>query len=215
MRRQVYIVWFIIFILWVLFRANFYFPEWIDELIVKPLIFVVPVLAVVWVWENRSLKELGLSTNWKNLFLDLYIAVVLGVLFAIEGLLSNYIKYGQFSFAPIASAKLYQSIEYFLLINLVTSVSEEILGRGFLYNRLFKISKHQLWAAVVSSFLFLLLHIPIMFTRIHLTGSALVMYPLSIMIMGITNSYLFTLRRSLVLPILLHTFWNMTVALYL
>lgn len=215
MKRQVYIVWFIIFILWALFRANFYFPEAIDELIVKPLIFVVPVLFVVWVRENKSLKEFGLLPSWKNLFLDLYIGVVLGVLFAIEGLLSNYIKYGQFSFAPLDTAKIYPTIEYFLLINLATSISEEILGRGFLYNRFYKIYKKQLWAAVVSSFLFLLLHIPIMFTRVHLTGNALVMYPLSIMIMGITNSYLFTLRGSLVLPILLHTFWNMTVALYL
>ena len=68
---------------------------------------------------------------------------------------------------------------------------------------------------MIASFLFMLLHFPIMFTRLHLTGSALLFYPLSIFLMGVTNSYLYTLRGNLLLPILLHAFWNMTVSLYL
>lgn len=215
MKRQLFAVWFFIFLIWAFYRAYFRFPEWVDELLVKPLVFVAPVFYIVLVAENKKLDELGLAPSGKSLFLDLYIGVVIGILFAMEGLFANYLKYGQFSFQPILALKLSAGIAPFLFINLITSVWEEILGRGFLYQRLAKITNNQFGAALVSSFLFLLLHIPIMFTQLHLMGVSLLVYPLSILLLGITNSYILSLRGSLVLPILIHTFWNMTVALYL
>lgn len=215
MKHQVFIVWFIIFLVWTFYRAAFYLPEGIDEFIIKPLVFVLPVLYVVLVREKKKLAELGLSPNFKNFVSDLYIGVVIGVLFAVEGLLVNFLKYGQFSFSPILASRVSGGIGMFLLINLATSVWEEILGRGYLYKRLFQDTKNQFGAAATSSFLFLLLHIPILFTRLHLTGTSLIVYPLSILLLGITNSYIFSLRGSLTLPILIHAFWNMTVALYL
>lgn len=215
MKRQVYGVWFFIFLAWALYRSKFFLPEWVDEFIVKPVIFVAPVLFVVILREKNKFKELGLSTSFKQLLTDLYIGVVIGILFAFEGLLANYLKYGKFSFAPIVALRLSGSMTFFLLINLSTSIWEEILARGYLYKRLYKISKNQFWAATHSSFFFLLLHIPIMFTRLRLTGTSLIVYPISILILGITNCYIFSYRKTLTLPILIHTFWNMTVALYL
>ena len=215
MKKQVFLVWFAIFIVWAFYRAYFQFPETVDELIVKPLIFVVPIIFLVWIWENKPLKNLGLAVKLKDFMTDIYIGVVLGILLAVEGLIANYIKYFRFSFSPIQSLFLAGGLGRFLLLNLATSFSEELLARGYLYNRLYKLSKEQMASAIVSSVLFTLIHLPIMFTRLHLTGNALIFYPLSIFTMGIVNSYLFTMRRSLVLPILIHTFWNMTVSLYL
>lgn len=215
MKHQVFIVWFIIFIVWTFYRAAFFLPESIDEFIIKPLVFVFPVLYIVLIREKKKWADLGLAPKLLSFFHDLYIGVVIGVLFAIEGLVVNFLKYGQFSFLPILASRVGGGIGMFFLINLATSVWEEILGRGFLYKRLLQISKNQFWAAVTSSFLFLLLHIPILFTRLHLTGTSLLVYPISIMLLGITNSYVYSLRGSLVLPILIHAFWNMTVALYL
>jgi len=211
----VFAVWFAIFLVWAVYRAKFFLPETVDELLVKPLVFVAPVIYIVLLREKKKLAELGLAPLPKNFFLDLYIGVVIGILFAIEGLLANYLKYGQFSFTPLVAVKLGGGVVPFLLLSLTTALWEEILARGYLYKRLYEPGKNQFGAAVSSSFLFLLLHVPIMFTRLHLTGTLLLIYPLSILILGICNSYLFTLRGSLVLPILIHAFWNMTVALYL
>ncbi|OGG07051.1 hypothetical protein A3D05_01995 [Candidatus Gottesmanbacteria bacterium RIFCSPHIGHO2_02_FULL_40_24] len=215
MKHQTFLMWFFIFLVWAFYRANFQLPESVDEFIVKPLVFVMPIVYLVWVKENKSLKEIGLGIKLKGLVIDLYIGVVLGILLAVEGLLANYLKYGKFSFLPIEALFIAGGIGSFLLINIAASVSEEIFGRGYLYNRLFKTSKEQAACAVVSSFLFMLIHIPIMFTRLHLTGNALIFYPLSIFTMGVVNSYVFTMRKNLVLPVLIHTFWNMTVSLYL
>lgn len=210
-----FVVWFIIFIVWAFYRAYYVLPESIDELIIKPLVFAVPVIFLVWIWENKPLKYLGLSFSARGFMVDLYIGVVLGILLAVEGLIANYLKYGKFSFGPIEALFLAGGVGSFLAVNLATSVSEEILGRGYLYNRLFKASKQQMASAIVASALFTLIHLPIMFTRLYLTGNALIFYPLSIFSMGMVNSYLFTLRGTLVLPILVHTFWNMTISLYL
>ena len=215
MRHQVFIVWFIIFFIWAIYRAYFFLPDWIDELIIKPLVFTLPVLFVVKFREQNDLSTLGLKPQVKDLFFDLYIGVAIGILFALEGLLANYLKHGQFSFTPIMALRISGGVIPFLFTNFFTAIWEEILGRGYLYKRLYKLSSNQMGAALTSSFLFLLLHIPILFTRLHLTGASMLIYPISIMILGITNSYILSLRGSLVLPILIHTFWNMTVALYL
>lgn len=215
MKHQVFVVWFIIFLLWTFYRAGFYFAETTDEFFIKPLIFVLPVLYVVLVREKKKLSDLGLGGGLKELSTDIYIGVVIGVLFALEGLMINYLKYGRFSFSPILATRIGQGMGLFFLINLATSIWEEILGRGYLYQRLYKLSNNQFWAAFTSSFLFLLLHVPILFTRLHLSGTSLIVYPVSILLLGITNSYIFSLRGTLVLPILIHAFWNMTVALYL
>ncbi len=215
MKHQVFIVWFLIFIVWAIYRAKFYLPEGVDEFFVKPLIFTLPVIFVVLYKEKKKIKDLGFDTDFKNIFLDLYLGVVIGVLFALEGLFTNYLKYGKFSFLPLLSVKVSGGIIPFLILNIFSSLWEEILGRGYLYNRLYLISGRQFGSAFTSSFLFLLLHIPIMFTRLHLMEFSLLIYPISILLLGITNCYLFSLRKSLVLPILVHAFWNMTVALYL
>lgn len=215
MKRQAFLVWFVIFIVWAFYRANIVLPETIDEFIIKPLIFAGPVIFIVWVWENKPLRNIGLGISGKGLMLDLYIGVVLGILLAVEGLLANFLKYGRFSFGPIEALFSAGGIGVFFLLNIATSFSEEVFARGFLYNRLFKASNEQLASAVVSSILFTLIHIPIMFTRLHLTGNALIFYPVSIFTMGLVNCYLFSLRRTLTLPILVHAFWNMTISLYL
>lgn len=215
MKRMVFLDWFLIFIVWAIYRAYFTFPEWFDEFLVKPFVFALPVIYVVIDREKKKWSDLGLSFDKSKFFLDIYIGVVIGVLFALEGLVVNYLKYGQFSFTPILASRMVGGVGMFFLLNFVTSISEEILARGYLYNRLNLATRNQLWSAVASNILFLILHIPIMFTRLHLTGMSLILYPLSIFILGITNCYLFSLRKSLTLPILVHAFWNMTVALYL
>jgi len=215
MKRQVFVVWFLIFLAWSFYRANFFLPEAIDEFLVKPLIFVLPIVYVVVIREKKKLSELGLTPKPKDFILDLFIGTVIGIIFALEGLVANYLKNGQYSFGPILAVKAGGGVAFFLLINLITSVWEEILGRGYIYNRLYKATKNQFWAAFTGSYMFLLLHIPIIFTRLHLRGSSLLIYPVSVFLLSIANSYIFSLRGSLTLPILIHTFWNMTVALFL
>lgn len=215
MVQQTLLVWLGIFIVWALYRSTINTYEWIDELLVKPIIFVGPVLYMTIKHHKESLTTLGFSTHPRHIFLDLYVGVIIGVLFAFEGVYANYLKNGDFSFSPIPAVAASAGMFPFLLTNLATSVSEEVLGRGYLYQQLLRATGKQYTAAAVSSFLFLLLHIPVLLLRLNLNGTAFFTYLASVFFLGFTNCYLLSWRKSLTVPILIHLFWNMTIALYL
>jgi len=67
----------------------------------------------------------------------------------------------------------------------------------------------------LGTILFVLLHVPILVTTLKLHGVTLVLFFVTDFVLGLANSLLFYNTRSLVAPILVHLFWNMTVALYL
>lgn len=208
----VYEVWGLILLVWALYRYYVKLPEWADEFIVKPLIFVVPIAWYVSKIEKRSLQTLGLTT--KNFFKSLYIGLGFGALFALEGLIVNYVKYGRININPIEAYQQY-GIVLLLILSLATAYSEELLSRGFVFYRVYEDKKNLFVAAFISTLMFLLLHVPILVTALHFTGSTLVLFFVTDFILGFANSLLFFKTGSLVAPILVHLFWNMTVALYL
>ena len=208
----VYRLWAWILLAWSIYRYSFKFAEWIDELIFKPLVFVVPVLWYLRVKERRSFTTIGLTP--KNLFTNIYIGLGFGFVFALEGLAANAIKYGKLTIIPIAAFEQY-GLLLLLFLSLVTAVTEEILSRGFLFSRILERTKSLPVASLVSTLLFVALHVPILVTSLKLQGTALLLFFATDIVLGVANSLLFYSTGSLVAPILVHLFWNMTVALYL
>ncbi len=205
-------LWAWVLLVWSIYRYFFHFSEAADEFIFKPLIFVGPVLYYVTRIEKRSLSSIGITTE--NFFPSLYAGFGIGFLFALEGIVANYLKYGQLTISPIKS---FQEYGFFLLvISLATAISEEILGRGFLFSRFYEKSKENLiYAASYSTAMFLALHVPILLTSLKFQGVTLVMFFATSVAISFANAILFRQSKSLVGPILVHLFWNMTVALYL
>lgn len=208
----VYRLWAWVLLAWSIYRYFFKFAEWVDELVFKPLLFVAPVLWYLKTKERRSLATIGLSV--KNLFTNVYIGLGFGFVFALEGLAANAIKYGKLTITPIGAFEQYGLI-VLLLLSLATAVSEEILSRGFLFSRIFQKTKSLPVASIISTLLFVALHVPILVTSLKLQGTALVLFIATDIVLGVANSLLFYSTGSLVAPILVHLFWNMTVALYL
>ena len=204
-------LWAWILLTWSLYRYFFTLPEWADEFIVKPLVFVVPVLWFVIKKEKRTLASIGITT--KNITRSLYIGIAFGLVFAVEGLAVHVVKYKTFNVNPIA---VFGTYGFFLIIlSLATAFSEELLNRGFLFTRIYEKTKNLLYASLLGALLFVLLHIPILVTANKLQGTTLVLFFVTDIILACANSMLFVTTGSLVAPILVHVFWNMTVALYL
>ncbi len=102
-----------------------------------------------------------------------------------------------------------------ILLSLATAFSEELLSRGFIFNRIHEKTKNLPYASFISTLLFVLLHVPILVTTLKFQGVTLILFFATDFILGMANSLLFYNTGSLVAPILVHIFWNMTVALYL
>ncbi len=210
--ESMYRVWGWIVLAWAFYRYFFRLPEWADEFIVKPLVFVLPVLWYVLKKEKRGLDSIGISAT--NLFTSIYIGLGFGFVFAIEGLAANAVKYGKLEIMPIAAFREY-GLGMLILLSAATAISEELLSRGFVFTRLMEGKKNLWYAALISTLMFVVLHIPILAFSLKLEGAALVMFFITDFVLGFANSLLLFNTGSLVAPILVHIFWNMTVALYL
>lgn len=210
--EPVYQLWGWILLTWSLYRYFFKLPEAVDEFVAKPLVFVLPVLWYVLKKEKRDLTTLGLTT--KNLFMSLYVGLGFGFVFALEGVAANAIKYGKIQINPIAAFEQYGLVTL-LALSVATACSEELLNRGFLFSRILEKSKSLPYASLLSTVLFVLLHVPILVTTLKLQGMTLVLFFVTDFILGLANSLLYYNTKSLFAPILVHVFWNMTVALYL
>lgn len=208
---SVYQLWAWILLAWALYRYFVHVPEWADEFVFKPLVFVVPVLWYVRNIEKQTLESLGLTT--RNIFNSIYIGLGFGLLFAIEGVVTHWIKYGSMEVNPIAAFGQYGFSLIF--VSLATAISEEVLSRGFVFTRVLDQTKNLVYALLLSAGMFMALHVPILVTSNKLTGMTLVLFFVTDFILAIANGLLLYNTRSLVAPILVHIFWNMTVALYL
>jgi uncharacterized protein len=210
--EPIYQVWAWILLAWSLYRYFIKLPEAVDEFFFKPLIFVVPVVWYVLSREKRPLTSIGL--NNKNFFKSFYIGLGFGALFALEGIIANWTKNGHVVLNPIDALRQY-GVYYLTIISLATAFSEELLTRGFLFNRIYEKTNKLVYAAIIGSILFVLLHVPILVTSLNLQGSTLVLFFVTNTILGVLNCFIYSSTESLVAPILIHVFWNMTVALFL
>lgn len=208
---SVYRLWAWMLLAWALYRYFTNFPEWLDEFIFKPAVFVVPVIWYVLKVEKQKLATIGLTM--RNFFTSIYIGLGFGVVFAIEGLVTHMVKYGKFDVTPITAFQNYGF--YLIIISIATAFSEELLSRGFVFNRIYEKTKNLPWASIMSSFMFMALHVPIILTTNKLTGTTLILFFITDFVLSLANSLLYYNTGSLVAPILVHVFWNMTVALYL
>jgi membrane protease YdiL (CAAX protease family) len=210
--ESVYRIWAWILLVWSLYRYFLKLPEIVDELLFKPLVFLGPVLWYVRKIEKRSLASLGLTI--KKIFPSVYIGLGIGLLFAVEGLAANALKYGKININPIFAIQKYGLVMLFIL-SIATAFSEEVLSRGFLFQRILEKKRHLFTALFVSALLFILLHVPILVTSLRLQGFTLVLFFVTDFVLSLANGLLFLQTGSIVAPLLVHVFWNMTVALYL
>ena len=207
-------LWAVILIIWSIYRTYFKMPEWFDEFIAKPLVFVLPVVYYIKNIDKQNvLSSLNISLKPKKLFHDFLYAVGIGAIFFITVFISFYIKSGKFiSFNRSINLA---SIPLIIITALATGISEEILSRGFVLKKLYEESKNPLSSTFFSSILFFFLHVPILFTNAKIGGNLLLVFLATDLLLSMINGLIFIERKSLVIPILLHAFYNIVVALVL
>lgn len=208
--QKVLNVWAAILIVWSLYRIQFSFPEWFDEFIAKPIVFIGPVIWYIIKSEKRAFFS-SLWLNKKKALSDISLALIVGLLFFIVTFITIFIKTGSFPFTEKEYSSYFSQLISFFPIVLATALSEEILSRGFVLKRLYEESNNIVSSTFIASILFFILHIPILFTNMKLSGNLLILFMITDLILSFANSFIFIGRRSLVLPILIHALYNLTL----
>ncbi len=209
--KQVMFLFCLIFVIWALYR---YFPEvlpaWVEELILKPLVWLLPTFLIVKKVEKKPLSSLGFSL--KKLFPALYWGVGLGMVFALEGFITGILKYGGIRIESSGSSPL--SFFTALGISFATAFSEETVFRGYIFSRLWRIWEKEWLANLVSSFLFVVIHLPIAVFVLGYTPAVMAVYLMLIFIYSLGSAFVFARTGNIVSSILLHVLWYWPIILF-
>ena len=205
--------WAISLIFWACFRAYFgtNLPIWLDELVAKPVIFLTPVAFYISKYEKEGfLKAVDLVTN--KMKSSITFGMIVGGFFFLTGMTVQFIETGGLIFSEFGG---FISFLMIIIISFGSSISEEILSRGFVLKRLFRDSGN-MWSSVFfASLLFFFLHIPILFSNPDIHGPLLIQVMITDFLLSFTVSFMYLQKKNLMVPIIIHAFYNLSLYLFI
>jgi membrane protease YdiL (CAAX protease family) len=196
-------------IVWGFYRFIFELPEPVEELFIKPIVWLIPVFYFLRK-ERESVTSLGVT--FKNIFPSVYYALGLGAFFVMEALVINFVKYGgRFNLgANIGELPFLTSLG----LSFATAITEELVFRGYIFTRVWKFLKNELTANIVTSVFWALIHVPITIFVWKLDFSASILYLMLTAIFGMGSAFIFARTKNILSPILLHVLWQWPIILF-
>lgn len=208
--KQVFVLYLFIFLVWGLYRFFFQLPPIIEQTILKPLIWLLPLF-----WLIKNQKQFLSSIGWslKNLFKSLYLGIGLGIVFAFEGLLINNLKYGEFHFTKLP----FSSLDLLLLalgLAFISAISEETVFRGFIFTRLQFVFKNEWLANILASLGWTLIHLPVALIIFQYPFEQMLVYLVLVFIFGFASCLVYGRTGTITASILLNVFWSWPINLF-
>jgi membrane protease YdiL (CAAX protease family) len=196
-------------IVWGFYRFIFQLPETIEELFIKPVVWLVPVFYLLRK-EREGISSLGIT--FKNLFPAVYYALGLGAFFVVEALVVNLVKYGgNFNLgANIGELPLLTSLG----LSFATAISEELTFRGYVFTRIWRFLGNELYSNLVTSLFWALIHVPIAFFVWKLNFGAALIYLFLTTLFGMGSAFVYARTKNILSPILLHVLWEWPIVLF-
>lgn len=208
--RRVFGLFAFIFLFWGCYRLIFRFPEIVEELALKPIIWLGPTFYLVLKVEKKKLSSLGFTSN--NLFRSLYSGIGLGMIFALAAVFSNIQKYGYLNFSSFNQSN--QSFLFSFFLSFATAISEETVFRGYLFSRLREVLKNDSQSNLITGIMFVLIHLPISVFVLHYSLFQILAYFLLLFLFSFGSSLLFVSSGNIISSILAHVFWSWSVILF-
>lgn len=208
--KNVTILFTYLLLVWGFYRVLVRLPEEIEELVIKPAIWLIPTFFFSLVLEKENLESLGIT--FKNLFPAIYFSIALGALFGVVAMILNFVKYGgTFNFgANLGNLPLLSSVG----ISFATAFSEEITFRGYIFDRLWKALDNEITANIITSVLWTIIHIPVTIFVTKLSLPAALVYLSLTCIYSIGAGFVYARTKNVFAPIFLHVLWEWPIILF-
>ena len=186
-------------VVWGFYRFLFKLPDEIEELFIKPVVWLLPVLILLRK-EKQGLASLGITG--KNLFPAVYFALGLGAFFVIEAVIINFVKYGGLNFAANIGDKP-------LLASLGLSFATAFSVRRPLFLVL-----HECLANLVTSFVWALIHVPVAIFIWKLEVAPAIIYLFLTTLFGVGSAFVFARTKNVFSSVFLHVLWVWPLILF-
>ena len=195
-------------LVWGLYRLMVKLPDEVEELVIKPILWLGP-LAFILKKEGQNLASVGIS--FKNLFPSIYFVLGLGAIFVIEAVIINFVKHGGINFgANIGNQTFLAAIG----LSFATAISEEISFRGYIFNRLWTITKNEWLANAITTALWVAIHIPVTIFVWKYSFTSAAVYLFITALFGIGSSFIFARTGNIFSSIILHVLWEWPIILF-
>jgi len=177
--------------------------QFIKEAIIKNLIWTLPAIILIVRYKNEVKIKLKYMFYIKiNLlkYLPLFIFFTLYILVR-----SYFVNKGLYISNDFGIDK--------LIIVLFVGLTEEIVFRGWLLNILYREEK-KILSYLINSLLFLAIHFPIWISKGDFFNNFTNLSFLVVIFLSLIFSYIFIKNKNLVLPILLHMYWDLLIFMF-
>jgi membrane protease YdiL (CAAX protease family) len=101
-----------------------------------------------------------------------------------------------------------------LAISFITAISEELTFRGYIFGRLWKVLGSELWANLLTSTLWAVVHLPIAIFWWELNVAGTLGLLVLTTIFGIASAIIYARTKNILSSILLHVFWEWPIILF-
>lgn len=204
--RRIGKLYLIVFIFWGLYRLIFRLPEEVEEIILKPIVWLGPTFYLVFKVEKKGLSSLGYS--FKSLRSSLGKGLIFGILFLGMGLILQVLRGRSILWGNLLN---YQFLLSTFGLALMTALSEETVFRGYILNRLEEVLGKSLVPNIITSIGFALIHLPVSVFVYHLALPQLFSYLLLVFLSSMGSGLIFSWSGGIWGAILVHVFlvWPM------
>ncbi len=186
------LTYLVIFLCWLLYRYFIHFPDVTTELIVKPIFWIGPVIAICF-WKKKSLNEL----NFKKLPLSFtLLSVISGTSLAALQFFPIYLQNHKLLSIP-------PNLAVLTIATISTALSEEILFRGFFFKE-FQKYYSPLVSNGITSILFAVMHLPILIFTQNISGISLLLSLYIIFASSVVFCFLYNYTKSLWASVIAH-----------
>lgn len=195
-------------IVWAFYRFLFQLPDTVEELVVKPIVWLLPLY---WFIKKEGFGFSSLGFTLKKLFPAIYLSIGLGAVFVMEGVFSNFLKYGKLNFGANLGSMPFLAT---LGLSLATAFSEELAFRGYIFGRLNYVLKNEWSANIISTLIWTAIHVPIAFFVWKMNMVAGLIYLFLTAIFGFGASFIYGKTGNIFGPVLLHVLWEWPIMLF-
>lgn len=197
-----------LFVVWGFYRFLFQFPDPLEELVAKPIVWLLPMIYFARK-EKLKLSDLGFTS--KNFFHVVYFVIFLGFLFGIAAMIVNYLKYGSLNLNANIGQEAFTTS---LLLSFATAFSEEVAFRGYIFGRSLVFLKDEIKANLLTSVGWTLIHLPVAIFDWNLSITDTAIYLFLVFTFSLGTTFVYSKTKNIIAPILLHVMWQWPIILF-
>lgn len=194
-------VYVIIFLLWTGYRIFFRLPEWVDEFVAKPILWLIPLFFLRKKIVNNTLKSLRINISYNILF-----GLSVGILYFFLYTLFLSFQFGLPTLNPMHFSLKGMYLQ--LIIAFSTGLIEELVFRRYFLEEALLFFNDRIISNSFVTLLFTLIHLPIIIFVYKYSLAETISYLSLLFISGFMYGLVYLHKKSLLASTMTHAAWN-------